>query len=228
MLSDSRSFTARAELTLPADAEGESAMIPVGLAMRDGRMRFDLSLSRLAGTLLEPEMVKRLESAKLDRLVFLLKSGDPARIAVPGIKSYTETVLSKDSPLHDKAGSAVGRLQKVFVANEIWDRHPCRKYRLTVEPLEGQPKSTHVAHVWEATDLANLPVRMEIKVRQGTYKLQMRDVRVMESDLRLFEIPEGYTRYEGPASLMQAAMARMAGDGKSGGSVGLLEALLGF
>ena len=62
--SDSRNFTARAELSLPGRNPGDS--IPIGLAMSEGRMRWQLNTAQVRSAHLPPERVALLKQMKME------------------------------------------------------------------------------------------------------------------------------------------------------------------
>jgi hypothetical protein len=106
---DSRDYSARAELILPGRERGDS--IPIGLAVSEGN---------------------------LDSAVLWLKPGDDLKVALPRLKAWAQTPSPKMQQIEDKAADKQGGLKKTAVGKETIDGHPCIKYMLTV-PAENNP-----------------------------------------------------------------------------------------
>lgn len=212
LLSDTRSFTANAEMQLPAAPPDEAITLRFGTAMRDGLMRWDLGVNQLSAWL-EPEMLQQFRAAKVDRVLFFLQSEQPARVVIPGLPGYAETPLKNDSPLHAQAGAAIGHLQKVEVGREVIDGHPCVKYRLWQNDNNGKAIPGRDAAVWQATDLNNLPIQLAVRMPQGLWQFRFRKIRMTRPDEKYFQIPASYTRYPDNGALLQAATAKALGAG---------------
>ena len=211
LLSDTRAFTARAELQLP-DATAAEA-IPFGVAMLDGKMRWQLNLDQVTGSSLPAEVLATLKQAQLDRVVVVLESEKPMQFGFPGLKAWLEMPMPKAGPIQEKAGAKIRRLNKVLVGHETVDGHPCQKYKLTLPPEMGHGEE---AFVWTATDLKDLPIKLQVKMQNDVYTLTFRNVHQLRPDPRLFVAPADYSRHTSFESVLQTAMLKSLG--ASGGN----------
>ena len=219
--SDSRNFTARAELSLPGRNPGDS--IPIGLAMSEGRMRWQLNTAQVRSAHLPPERVALLKQMKMDSVILYLQPDTHLIAAFPRMKAWVETPMPKATNIQENAQAKIGGMKKTPVAKEIVDGHPCIKYRLTV-PEDSDPNQ--VAVTWEATDLNDLPIKIMVKTDGQVYGIQLRNIRPGKTDERLFQPPPGYTKRASFSSLLQEGLLQnVANSGQAGGSVSL-ESLL--
>ncbi len=69
------------------------------------------------------------------------------------------------------------------------DGHPTKIEEITVTPANGGNPVTMKA--WEATDLKGLPLRVEIPSRQGTVRIEYKDVDLSSPPESLFAVPQG-------------------------------------
>ena len=208
LLGDSRAFTARAELQLPGAAAGE--VIPFGMALLDGKMRWQLNLEQVRSSCLPAETLAALKPAHLDRLVMVLESGKPLQLGFPVMKAWLETPMPKSAQIQEQAEAKIGRLSKVQVGQETVDGHPCRKFKLTVPPELSHDEE---AFVWTANDLKDLPIRLQVKMQEDVYVLAFRNVQAVRSDPRLFTAPPGFTRYTSLDAVLQAGLLKSLGSG---------------
>lgn len=219
--SDSREFSARAELSLPNRSPGDS--IPIGLAMSEGRMRWQLNMSQVRSAHFPPERIALLKQMKLDSVILYLQPDSQLMAAFPRMKAWVETPPPKAKNIQEAAQSKIGGMKKTPLGKETVDGHPCLKYRLTV-PEENNPNQ--VAVTWEATDLNNLPIKVMVKIEGQIYGLQLRNILPGKSDERLFQPPPGYTKSASFTSLFQESWLRNLGNSGLGDGSNSLESLL--
>lgn len=211
-LSDTRAFAARAELQLPGDQTGGA--IPFGVAMLDGRMRWQLNLEQIKGSYVPTETFAALKQAQLDRVVVVMESNKPLQFGFPSMKAWLELPLPKAGPVHEQAQAKIGRLTRTLVGTETVDGRPCQKYRLTVPPEMGRGEE---AIVWTATDLKDLPVKLQVKLQNDVYTLAFRNVHYFRPDARLFVAPPDYTRHASFESVLQTGLLKSLG--ANGGNI---------
>jgi hypothetical protein len=110
-------------------------------------------------------------------------------------KTYMEMPLDmgkKDiqSKLHDPNI----KTDKEFIANEVVDKHPTKKYHLTITTDGKREKS---GHIWEATDLSNFPVKYESEDKKMT--TVWKNIKTGGVTDSVFEVPAGYKKMDMPA-----------------------------
>lgn len=207
-ISDSRAFTARAELQLPAVKGDAPLVLPFTMATLYGRMRWDLNASQLKQSSLPPEAAGLLQQFNLDRVVFIKNPDQNALVALPGQKAYAEIPRQSNPDLENQAELKMGRLEKKYVGKEVVDGHPCEVYRLI---LPEDKAKTEEAAVWQATDLKDLPVRIRIKIKDDVYGLQLRNINYKDPDPRAFDKPTTFTQYPSVDAMLQSVLLKSLG-----------------
>lgn len=208
--SDTRAFTAGVELTLPAKEGGEAMKLPFGVAMADGKMRWELNLANVKSTELPPEAINGIKDMGLDRLFFIYLPGKPLTLAFPGMKSYVEMPAPKTEGVQQQAAEKIGRLEKRELGRENVAGQPTVKYAVKVSGDDG------TATVWQATNLQNLPIKIAITKAQQTYVLQLSNIKLGQPDAAYFAVPAGFAKQADMNAVIQAAAMKSLG-GITGG-----------
>ncbi len=85
------------------------------------------------------------------------------------------------------------------------DGHRCQAQEEVVQSDNGL--STTV-HIWRATDLKGLPLRLESASDSTQTALELSNVQFMAMRSSLFQPPDGFTPYDSPESMVNEFMAR--------------------
>jgi hypothetical protein len=208
-ISDSRSFIARAELQMPAEPGQKPLILPFGVAMDQGQMRWDLRLADISQDLVPAEVLTPLRQAGWERVQMLYHPQSATRLVVPAEKAYVEFAQSTNGPskLENDSALKLGKMQKKLLGTEIFDGHPCKKYRLTAK--EGT--QVEEALLWEATDLQNLPVKLQVRSEGQLYSFQFRQIRMGKVDAKIFGIPADYRKASSAQGLLTGALLKSLG-----------------
>lgn len=99
--------------------------------------------------------------------------------------------------------------EKKKVGNETIDGHPCVKYD-SVYYRKSKPDEKHKAIIWEAQDLKEFPIQMEITVPAnpkypgsgGKTVIKYKDVKLGAATASMFEVPSGYKKVNSPQEVM--------------------------
>ena len=204
-LSDTRSFTAGAEVQLPAEPGETPESLPFGVAMHEGRMRWELNLAQAHVASLPKESVAALTQMGLDRIFVIFQPEKTMIVAFPGLPGYIELPMPKPAGVPDVAIAKIGRLERKPLGREIVDGQPTEKFQVTVRGAQGAKEE---ATVWEATNLQNLPIKLRVNFENATYGILFRNVKLGQPDARYFEPPAGLTKHASLAALMNAALAK--------------------
>ena len=212
-LSDTRSFVARLEVQLPAEAGEKPITLPFTLAMDQGQMRLDLRLADVSQDLLPTEFLTPLKQAGWERVQLHYHPRATTRLVIPAEKAYVEFPKGTNGPskLENEAAQKLGGMEKKLLGIESVDGHPCRKYQLSGKA----GKQMEEAYVWEATDLDTLPIKLSVKSEGERYTFQFRQVRMGKPDARVFTIPAGYRKAGSAQELVAGVLFRSIGAGKS-------------
>ncbi len=199
-ISDTRTFTANANLTV-TDTNGAPVQMPFGVAMDNGKMRFDLNLAQVKSETLNESSVTAIKGLNLDRLMFVYFPGQPTRLVFPGMRAFVEMPLDNSlSQVQDKATDQASRIQKQFLGAEAAAGVAARKYRLSI------PGQQQNAFVWEAPALNDLPVQLAVNSGGQNYQFSFRNVRQGPVDPRTFGIPANFRKYNSMTELMTQAV----------------------
>lgn len=83
---------------------------------------------------------------------------------------------------------------KEFIANEVVDKHPAKKYHLMITTDGKREKS---GYIWEANDLENFPVKYESEDKKMT--TVWKNIKTGGVTDSAFELPAGYKKMDMPA-----------------------------
>ncbi|MGO9614053.1 MAG: DUF4412 domain-containing protein [Dissulfurispiraceae bacterium] len=85
------------------------------------------------------------------------------------------------------------KTDKEFIANEIIDDHPAKKYHLTIIKDGKKEKS---GYIWEANDLGNFPLKYESEDKKVT--TVWKNIKTGGVSDSVFELPAGYKKMDMP------------------------------
>lgn len=207
--SDTRAFTAGVEMTI-SGAGGDAMKLPFGVAMADGKMRWELNLANVKSAELPPEAINGIKDMGMDRLFFIYQPGKPLTLGFPGMKSFIEMPVPKTEGVQQQAAEKIGRLEKKEIGRENIAGQPTVKYAVKVPGDDG------TATIWQATNLQNLPVKIAVTKAQQTYQFQLSNVRLGQPDAAYFAVPAGFAKQTDLNAIIQAAALKSLGSITSG------------
>ena len=99
--------------------------------------------------------------------------------------------------------------EKKKIGNETIDGHPCVKYD-TIYYRKSKPEEKHKAIIWEAQDLKEFPIQIEITVPAspkhpgsgGKMVIKYKDIKLGAATASMFEVPSGYKKVNSPQEVM--------------------------
>jgi hypothetical protein len=199
MFGDVKAFTAPAEVHLLDKELKEISTMPMTFALRDGKMRADMDLAEVKGSSIPPEAAAMMKQAGMDKMSTLIQPDKKLTTLIyPNAQAYA------DMPADDEG--VADTFESAELANETVDGHPCKKVKLTSTDSKGK---THEALVWQATDLKNFPVKMQMAQKSNTVLVNFRNPKLESPPASQFEVPANFTKYPSMQALMQAAMMKM-------------------
>lgn len=116
-------------------------------------------------------------------------------MVMPDQKTYMEMSLDMSrqdiqSKLHDPNI----KVDKEFIVNDVVDKHPTKKYHMTITTNGKKEKS---GYIWEAADLSNFPVKYESEDKKMT--TVWKNIKTGSVSDSVFEVPAGYKKMTMPA-----------------------------
>jgi hypothetical protein len=180
-------FTAKAETSVLDQSQNPLVRMPMEFASLDGKVRLEIDLSQVQSKDFTPSALATLKQAGMDRMVSIFRPDKKLTYVIyPGVQSYQELAHSK---AETEAAEKGLKLEKAALGKETLDGHPCAKNKVAVksgkEPILD-------AMVWNATDLKDFPIQIEMKEKDRTVRMHFTDVRFVKPDAKQFEVPAAY------------------------------------
>jgi hypothetical protein len=201
LFGDTKAFTGKAEARILDKEQKEISSLPLMMALRDGKLRAEMNWSDVKGNLIPADAGALMKQSGMDKMVAVARSDKKVTVvSYPGLQSYAEMPFTESE-------AAEGKVEFTDVGkDETIDGHPCTKKKITTTDSKGR---TQEAFVWQARDLKNFPLQMEVPQRSNKVIVKFQPPKLETPDAALFETTAGYTKYDSVQALMQAAMMKM-------------------
>ena len=182
-------FAAKVETQVIDPYRQEVVRMPMDFAALDGKVRLEINLAQIQSKDFSAATLDKLKQAGLDRLVSVFRPDKKATYVIyPGVQSYQEVALVKGEAEAFEKGL---KLEKNALGKETIDGHPCVKNKVIISNGKAP---VFEALTWNATDLKDFPLRIEMKEKVNTIRMSFSQVRFVKPDAKQFEIPAGYGR----------------------------------
>lgn len=196
-------FTATVTATI-LDAQGkESITMPMSYALLEGRIRSEVDMTQVKSKELEGSAAS-LRQMGMDRTVSIVRPDKQIVFVIyPSLRAYAETPMAKD-----QTGNANQeyKIDSTPLGSETVDGHACQKNKVTVSGADGDK---HEAVVWNASDLKNFPVKLQMTQAGVTTVMKYSNIKFDKPEAKLFEPPMGFDKYDSMERMMQAAIMKM-------------------
>jgi hypothetical protein len=182
-------FTAKVETQMTDPYQQVLVRMPMDFAALDSKVRLDINLAQIQSKDFPAATLDKLKQMGWDRLVNIFRPDKKATYFIyPGVQSYQEVALTKGEAEAFEKGL---KLQKNALGKETIDGHPCVKNK---NVFSNGKDSVFEAITWNATDLKDFPLKIEMKDKGNTVSMRFSQVRLVKPDAKQFEIPAGYGR----------------------------------
>ena len=200
---DNTAFTATVTATI-LDAQGkESITMPMSYALLDGRIRSEVDMTQVKSKELEGSAAS-LRQMGMDRTVSIVRPDKKTLFVVyPSLRAYAEIPIAKGQ---SNNANQEYKIDSAPLGDETVDGHPCKKGKVTVSGADGEK---HEAIMWNATDLKNFPVKMQMTQAGVTTVMNYSQIKFDKPDAKLFEPPPGFDKYDSLEKMMQTAIMKM-------------------
>ncbi len=146
-----------------------------------------------------PALAALLKQMAMDRVGCIVALDKKSmQLIFPSLAAYVE------SPLPEDEAAALNKelkLNKTPLGKETIDGHPCVKNRVVMTDAKGQKAE---AVVWNAADLKEFPVQMQMNDKETTVVMRYKEVHLGKPDAKQFDAPAGFTRHTDMQQLMMA------------------------
>jgi hypothetical protein len=203
-------FISKAEVRVVDKNQKETTAMTMGFQMLAGKMRVDINMAEVKSKEMSPEFAATMKQMGMDQMSTIMLPEQKQIITIyPGLKSYAIVPMPKDEA---DAAAMTYKMEKSRAGKETIDGHACEKNNVTLTDSKGGKQH---AIVWNATDLKDFPVQMQIPDEDSTLTMKFKDVKLGRPETSQFEAPAGLTKYDDISTLMSDAVAKKMGFGAS-------------
>ena len=182
-------FTARVETRVLDRSTNQLVRMPMEFASLDGKVRHDINLGQVQSKDFTASTLACIKQAGMDRVISIFRPDKKLTyLLYPGVQSYQELVQSKGETEAAEKGL---KLEKAALGKDTLDGHPCVKNRVVVRSSKGPVLE---AVTWNATDLKDFPIQVEMKEKDNTVRMHFTEVRFVKPDAKQFELPAAFGR----------------------------------
>lgn len=185
------------DFTVDTEFEMKNTQVTLSMviSVSGGKLRADTDMSRYRGAGINAEVqseIKKLKTLGMDRIVSITRP-DKNRLyrLYPARKVYDEAAL----PPEATATNVIAKIKKTPVARETIDGHPCLKCKVVLMDSKNRQQEMTV---WEATDLKDFPIKVQLSENGENLVVRNRNIRLTKPLASQFEIPAGYTKSKLP------------------------------
>ena len=181
-------FTARVETQVLDQSQQEKVRMPMDFAAYEGKVRIEINLAQMQSKDLPAGTIASLKQAGMDRVISLFRPDEKTTyVLYPGTQSYLSIPLSKAEADAIEKGL---KLEKTALGKETIDGHACVKNKVVVKNDQGPVLQ---AITWNAADLKDFPVQIEMKEKQDTVRMRFTQIRFVKADPKQFNLPTAYS-----------------------------------
>ncbi len=193
-------FSARAEFRILDRNQKETDFMPVNYACLDGDVRMEIDMNQVK-SVEEPALAPTaLKQMSMDQTIIITRPEKKLTYSIfPRAKAYAEIPMNKD----ETAAMQINfKVASTPLGKETVDGHPCQKQKVT---LTGDNGAKEEATVWNATDLKDFPVQIQMVADTSSIlTVKFRDVKLGKPDAKQFEPAADLKKYDSVEALRDA------------------------
>ena len=180
-------FTAKVDTRVLDPYQREMVRLLMDFATFEGKVRIEINVAQMQSENLPPSKITELKESGMERVISLFRPDKKVTyIVYPGIQSYVSIPLAKEDTDAFEKGL---KLEKTALGNETFDGHACVKNKVVVKDAKGPVLQ---AVTWNAADLKDFPLQIEIKEKGNTVRMHFTQLRFAKPDPEQFNVPAGY------------------------------------
>jgi hypothetical protein len=204
LFGNNNAFTATATARLLDEKETETMSMPMGYAMLDGKIRSEVDMTQVKSKQMPAEASAMLKQMGVDKMVSIVRPDKQMQFIVyPTARAYAEMPISKGT----NAGGQDYKMESTKLGAEAIDGHPCVKNKVIISSKDAEK---HEAIVWNATDLKDFPVKMQMpQAGGGNLLMTYTNIKLEKPDAKLFEPPSDFEKHDSVEKLLQSVMMKM-------------------
>lgn len=200
LFGDLPGFTAYASVQVLNSNRAETLRMPSTFCAVGNNLRVDVDMGQIRSAQLGAASIAKLKELGLDRLWSVNRPDRKEMyIIYPNRRSYALMQMSAE-----EADIAAERLMRTPIARATLDGHACVKNHSVVKNQKGAVLLDAIT--WNASDLQNFPIQIEMKDGGNTSVTHFQKVTLAKPDPKLFDAPTSYKRFYNPLDLTMAAV----------------------
>jgi hypothetical protein len=201
-----KAFSASVETTVQSPQSPGPMTMEMKMFMLDGKTRMEMDMTKMKGGGMPPGAAAQMKQMGMDKTVSIVRPDEKMTFSVfPGTQSYFGMPMS-DKQVADAMNES--KIEKVSIGKETLGGHPCEKNKLIVTGEDGEK---HEVTVWNATDMKDFPIQIEMTDHGSTITMKYTDIKLDKPETKLFDPPAGYTKYDSYQQFMQGVMTKRGG-----------------
>jgi len=204
LFGNNNAFTSTATARLLDEKETETMSMPMTYAFLDGKIRSEIDMTQVKSKQMPAEAGAMLKQMGMDKMVSIVRPDKQTQFIIyPSARAYTEMPMSKGT---NAGGVQDYKMESTKLGTETVDGHPSVKNKVIVS--KGDEK--HEAIVWNATDLKDFPVKMQMaQAGGGNLVMTFANVKLEKPDAKFFEPPTDLEKHDSVEKLLQSVMMKM-------------------
>jgi hypothetical protein len=180
-------FSAKVDTLVLDPYQMEMVRLLMYFATFDGKVRIEINVAQMQSKDLPPSKITELKESGMERVISLFRPDKKVTyIIYPGIQSYVSIPLAKEDTDAFEKGL---KLEKTALGKETFDGHACVKNKVVVKDAKGPVLQ---AVTWNAADLKDFPLQIEIKDKGNTVRMHFTQLRFAKPDPQQFNVPPAY------------------------------------
>ena len=180
-------FSAKVDTQVLDAYQQQEVRLLMDFAVSEGKVRMEISLAQMQSKALPPSKVTELKESGMERIISLFRPDKKVTyIVYPGTQSYLSMPLAKEDIDAFEKGL---KLEKSPLGKETLDGHDCVKNKVVVSDTKGPILQ---AVTWNAADLKDFPLRIEMKEKGNTVRMHFTQLRFTKPDPKEFDVPPAY------------------------------------
>jgi hypothetical protein len=210
LFGEHKAFSANMDIEAQSGDNADAITMPAKVSFLEGKSRFDLDVTQAKGAKIPPATVAQFRAMGMAEMILISRPDKKlAYLIYPGLQSYALNPLSDE----ESAGSDDFKVETSELGKETVDGHPCIKNKVTVTNAKGTKREFTVCN---ATDLKKFPVQIQTNDQGVAAKLTFKDIKFDKPQVKVFEAPTEFTKYDSMQAMMQQAMMKRFGAGGGG------------
>ncbi len=196
-------FTADIEAHITAPSH-QPLNLTMTMACLDNKVRSEVDMNKMSGKGMPAQALAQMKQMGMDHVVSIIRPDKKTIVLIyPNLRAYTELPLAEGDT---GAAAKEPKMEKAALGKETVEGHPCVKSRVT---FTDDKKQKQEILVWNATDLKNFPVKMQMDTAGSEVTMIYKHVQFARPAARQFEPPAGYAKYSDQMQIIQKAAQRL-------------------